>query len=388
VGQFAQTAAGEVQGVFSLSQRLPLPQKLDAREALAWQEARAAEQGWRQARRDAAAKVRRAYWSRYAALRALQTLQEGRGLLGQLHEAALAKLEVSQATQAGVLRLAVERDGLSEQILQQRQRADSAAALINRLIDRPAEAALPEDVPPENASTAALPLSPGKPPRDELDRAVRDHPAVVRAQAMLEAAAQRRRLARLDDWPDLTVGATYAPIRDGGLAGSANGEDQLFLSLGVNLPIWRKPRRAARREARAAAGQAGAELSQAVAEVRYRVEESALRLVSLRERLELFREALQPQAHQAWQAALSAYRAGEGDLDAVIETWRRRLTLEQTQHELVAQAHQAWADLRRALGERASEETSDKDQPTAPDERPADRPGDRAGEQSPDDAEP
>jgi outer membrane protein TolC len=60
-----------------------------------------------------------------------------------------------------------------------------------------------------------------------------------------------------------------------------------------------------------------------------------------RERLERYRGAILPQAAQRVEAALAAYRAGRGELTAVIEA--RRAQLELTMQQLMLEADTARA---------------------------------------------
>ncbi|MCA9285226.1 MAG: TolC family protein [Phycisphaerales bacterium] len=343
VGDMAETAAGQVGLMTSLSQRLPLPSKLDARGRIAELEAAQAEAELEQVRLQVAADARRAYWNYLFTTRAIETTDRSRSLLLQFRDVADAQFRVGQRSQQDVLRAAAELGNLDAELAVMAQRRDTAAAMLRQLVDAPPQQRLPEPVPTDEQEIVVQ--------RDELlDRAADINPALRRVAERLEQFEQQQRLANLNRWPDLTVSVTYNAVDDEGLSAAANGQDQWWLGFGINLPIWAEKYDAAEREAIFGRLEAASELAAERDRVAFRVEDALLRLESQREVLDLLRRQVLPDARAAVEAAASTYQTGTGDFLALVDNWRRLLGYEVMEHQVVASVEQALADLQQAVG--------------------------------------
>ena len=346
VGEMAETAAGEVQLMAGVSQKFPWPGKLEARGRIALQEAAMARADLDAARLEVTAQTLRAYWSLYAAARAIEVTRESRDLLVQLRDVAEANYRAGTAQQADVLRASVELGELDRELVTLGQTRGSAEAMLNRLLDRPVTAPLPD---PPAASVQDI----GERLDALLATAARSNPTLHRLREQLEGDRQRLRLARLNRLPDLTVGLQYNAVDDDGLAIRANGDDQWWLTLGVNLPIWNDKYDAARREATLGGLESLALLHAEGDRVEFEVRDAYERVRAGLGNVTLLRQRIVPEAERAVDATLSQYRGGGGDFLAVMEAWRRVLRLRQMLYGQEAMAEQAAADLRRAVGDAA-----------------------------------
>ena len=343
VGEMAETAAGRVGLMAGVSQRLPWPGKLDARGEIARQDVAVARADLEDVMLEVRAQTLRAYGAFYAADRSLAVTREGRGLLEQLREAALAGYRAGTAEQGDVLRAGLELAAVDQELNTLAAERASAEAMLNRLMGRAVDAALPE---PAELAVEAM--------GEELDgllaAAAERNPRLAGLHERIEQDRQRMRLARLGRVPDLTVGVNYAAVDEDGLAVMANGDDQWWLSFGVNLPIWGQKYDAAEREAYRGLQQSIARLRATDDEVAFEVRDAFERVRANHANVVLLRETVIPQAEQTVEAALSAYRAGEGEFTGLIEGWRRLLQFEQMRYRNEAMWQRAAADLRRAVG--------------------------------------
>jgi outer membrane protein TolC len=187
---------------------------------------------------------------------------------------------------------------------------------------------------------------PDVPPLD----AVANNPRIAARLAEIDAAKQRLRLARLNDWPDLTLMANYGFVDEDGLAVMANGDDQWSLGFGINLPIWRDKRRAEVREQLAAVLEGQARLNVETNDVAFEVREAAAEVEAQQRLVELFDETVIPQARQTVEATAAAYRAGNADFLSYVDAWRRLLDFELAQKRATSALGRAAADLNLALG--------------------------------------
>ncbi|QNN25078.1 TolC family protein [Planctomycetales bacterium ZRK34] len=219
IGEMAETAAGQVGVMSSISQKLPTPGKLDARGRIAAQDVAMAAQDLEQAKLRVMADTRRAYWSYYFTSRAIEVINAERVLLEQFRDAASARYEAGTAQQQDVLRASVEVSNLDNRLITIGQQRDTAAAMLNRLLDRHVATALPTPRPVE-LSQLELKLD------SLLADAAQSNPSLQKVRDRIEAYRQRLKLAKLNRLPDLNLSLTYNGVADSGLSRVADGKDQ------------------------------------------------------------------------------------------------------------------------------------------------------------------
>lgn len=343
IGEMAQTADGEVTVMSGVSQKLPFPGKLDTQGRIAEQEMLIAQSDLESVRLKVASDTRQAYWSYYYATRAVEVVTQQQELIRQIKTTTDARYEAGTASQEDVLRASVELANLDNQLLVLRQRLESAAAMLNRQMDRPIDADLPEPPAVELASISlrldAL-LADAAEASPEL-RAIRDR---------IEMYRKRRKLANLNRWPDLTVGVTYNAVSADGTSPVANGDDQWWLSFGVNLPFWTDKRDAAEREAVSGMLENIAELTGRQNDLAFRVQDALLKVETQQGMVMLFRDQIIPDARKAVEASQNTYRAGGGDFLTLVDNWNRLLELELMHQQSITQLEQQFAELQRLVG--------------------------------------
>jgi len=343
VGSMPETAAGMVGVMTMVSQQLPFPGKLATRGRIAEQETTMARRDLETAMLGVAADVRRAYWSVYLTQRQIEVTEENRQLMAQFHRIARSMYEAGTAMQQDVLRASVELSELDNQLLTLRRRQTSAKGMLNSLMDRPLEAAIPA---PQAVALSEVALQ-----LDELlAEAARSNPQLQKAHDRIEAYRQQLKLARLNRWPDLNVAMTYNTVDKSDMAPMSNGKDQWWFSFGVNLPIWQGKRDAEERGALAGVMEGVAELTAAQNQLAFEVQDAMLSVETQQRSALLFRDVIVPQAKQAATVSQSAYQAGKSDFLTVVDNWRKVLTFEWMYHQSVAEMQQDLAQLQQVLG--------------------------------------
>ncbi len=343
IGEMAQTAAGEVQVMTSISQKFPLPGKLEARGRIAGQDAAEAVQELERVRLEVTADTRRAWWSFYFTVRAIEVTERNRNLLAQLRDVAEAKYRAGTATQQDVLRASVEMSKLDDELIKLQQRQTTAEAMLNRLLDRRVDAPIPvpstREPEPLRLELQAL-----------LAVARQTNPNIARLHERIEGFLQRLELALLNRWPDLTLSFSYNLVENDGLSPVANGDDQWWVGAGINLPIWADRLDAAESEAARGIFESIAALSDVQNRVAFRVQDALVRAESQQRLVTLFRDVIIPQAQQTVDASLSGYRAGKLDFLTLVDNWRRLFDYQVVYHQNLAQLEQSLADLQEAVG--------------------------------------
>ncbi len=343
VGEMAQTAAGEVGLMTSVSQKLPLPAKRHTRGRIAAQDVAMAGSDLAQRRIAVAAQTRQAYWSYYSATRAIEVIENQRRYVDAFGQIASARLRAGTVAQSDVLRASVEASTLQADLATQRQRQGTAVAMLNSLMDRPATSPLPPP-PIVTHETVDLQLQP------LLAQAAQQNPALAKLHQRIEQYRQQKKLADLNYWPDLTVGVTYNAVEAEGLARAPTGDDQWWVTFAINIPLWVEKRQAAQREALHGIGQGVAELADTRNQIAFRVEDAYLRTTTQQSLVAMFDSVILPQARQTVESATSGYRAGTTDFLSLVESWRRLVSVELMYHNAVAQMQRDYADLLQAIG--------------------------------------
>ena len=340
----AETAAGEVGWMSSISQRLPHPDKLRGRSRVAAQEMAVATAEWQRQRLSVIAETRRAYWSLYYIARAIEVNQTNQGLLDQFRKIASARLRTGMANQEDVLRASVELNHLKNERTVLNQRRVSTVAMLNLLMDQAPDTALPSPKPIK-LRTLSLKV------QQLLDRAARHNPEIRKAEARLETFRERVELARLNRTPDLTVSANYVAVDETGLSPAANGRDQWWFGFGINLPLWNRRLDAADREARQGVLESVWELKNARNRIAYRIHDAWAKVEAQQKSAMLFEQVIVPEARQAVDASLSGYQSGKVGFLTLIDNWRKLMNFQRMAHRSLAQAQQELAALQEVIGE-------------------------------------
>ncbi len=342
IGAMAQTASGEVMTMGSVSQKFPFPGKRDSEAAAATSEAEAAMAEVKALELRLTEQVHAAWWDLHLAEQTVALTRESGEVLDAVRDAVDARVAADQAAQADQIRFANERTALDRDLSEARGIADTARARLNSLLNRPSGARLPA------ASNASVPTSAAL--ESLLARAQKNHPEVAAAERRADAYRHRLRRAELEKYPDFTLAVGGASVSSSGRSPVADGRDQWYAGIGLNIPLWQEPRRAMIREARAGIAETDAMLATTRADLRYRIEEAWFRARTAGEVAAMYETRLIPDSRQAYDLALTGYSAGTGGFTDLLETWRLTLAYRLQLANSRAQLGKATATLRAAAG--------------------------------------
>lgn len=301
-----QPLADEGAATLQLRQRFPLWGK----RALARQAATHEAEAMRLARDATAlaliAEAEAAYVRYWHAAQAVAVLDRRIALLEQVEEIAGVRYALGMAAQQDAIRAQVERTAMQRERIERLMARDEAAAALNRVLGRRADAVLADPLEPP-----ALPVR--SPDLDALlHRLDQDrHPAVQARQALAAAAASNVELQRRNRYPDITLGI--------GRMQRFAGMDSMELMLEVEVPLQQRARRERERESRLLEDAA---LARADAERRTLQGEAGMAWAQwqrARERRRLTEDTLLPQADANFRSALASYQVGEVDFGTLLE---------------------------------------------------------------------
>lgn len=348
-----QTAAGQQELSMTASQKLPWFGKLDRAAAMAEQETQAARAQLTAAELEVIAKVKRAYYELYFVQQAIRITTDNKRQLQLIETIVDRRYRVErQVNQQDLLRVQVALAQLESELVRLRQQLDSAQARLARQLH----------VSPETPLRATDQIAVDQIPQD-LDalyrRAIASRPELHAALAAIQRDRANVDMARLNYFPDVTLGLTWIDTSDAGLSAIANGRDAFLLTAGVNLPVYRKRLDAGVREAESKAVSSAREYDAVKDQTLEEVKDLFAQATSQQELLRLFREEIVPKSQQALEQSIPAYRVGQVDILQLLDNWRELLRFYVMQAQLEAQLRQTLASLARVVGiyELAADET-------------------------------
>jgi outer membrane protein TolC len=302
---------------------------------------------------DTVATVKRVYFNLFASLKTAEILGEHRKILEQFRDIARQRLSTG-GTQQDVLRAEVLLSELDRELAGSQQAIAAArTALARQLHVRPdaelqtmpalAQESVPAEIDRLNSLAAAA--------RPELQGRLA---AIARDEKAIE-------LARKRFYPNLTVGLTYMDMeKTNALAPkTANGQPNVGLFVGFNLPVHQAKYRAGVCEAEERAS-ADAKLYEAQRDETFsEIQEFLVQARVQQNVLTLLRDSIQPRTRQALRLARSDYANSNVDYATVLSAFREVLQVDLQIALVEAELGKAMAGLERAVGCQINEHPPD-----------------------------
>jgi outer membrane protein, heavy metal efflux system len=322
---------------YSLRQMYPLGDKRELRRGVATAEASVAD-----ARRGAVVaetrmRAKTAYSQYWYAVHAQRVTESLRLVMSDLEQVARSRYSSGLAPQQDVIKAQTELTGLRTDLVMIGSERRQAAARLNGVLARPADAPLAEPrelrpVPSRAFDFAALTKTVGE-----------RSPTLAMTKAQITAAEGNAQLMRASRTPDLGVGV--AVIQQG------TRLTDYELMLEVNIPWQTDIIRANFNEAVAMSDAATARRDAAAAQLQSELGQNWAALDALREQGEIVRSTLLPQVELTYQSALSSYQSGRVDFTTLLDAQRqiRRTRLDLLKVELEQQMR--LAEIERIVGE-------------------------------------
>lgn len=348
--------------VVQVAQKIPLPGQVGHRRDAAALEAESATHRVEAARVEVAAAVKRAYAELYDRDRALAIVDRNLEVLRGLEEITRSRYATGVGRQPAVLRAGLEIDGLEADRVALVESRRAALARLNALRDRPADTPLEgtgfprsmTDLLAEAQDGRAFPSALGAertrrsaslPPLDSLvARAVERKPELRAHVAHIGAREETVDLARAERWPAPRIGVGY---------GQREGRpDMLNATLSFSLPIFAGAKQqAAVREQQGALARERSLHDRMVREIERDVTVAHASVSDALGQLARYRTGILARARANLDAAIAAYRSGDEDFLALLDSQTTLYRHELEHHRQLADLLAAWADLERAVGE-------------------------------------
>src|SRR5439155_20750745 len=319
-----------------LTQPFPIFGQRGLRRRAARGEAEAAAFDFETARLDLLRDVREAYFDYYRVCRGQETNRELVKLMGESRRVALAKYSAGTVGQTDPLQAVTELAMLEHESVVLGQQRRMILARLRVLLHLPQNTALPE--PPRELPMPEFPST-----EQWLNARMQPKwPELAAADARVKARQATLTLAHRERLPGLGFGVAYDRFW-------SESELRASVSVSLNLPLNLGRLAAREREARAALSKAEAERLAVRDRIEQRIEEASASLGLNLHDVEIMRDAVVPATERSMKAVRAAYEANRSDfitlLNATRDLARARLEL----YEAQVMAHQAQAELQRAL---------------------------------------
>lgn len=334
-----RTFGREDQGLnqkIELSQKVPWPGTLAAREEVALQEVKVAHEDVRALRLHLIALAKSAYAEWYFVDRALEIHGSTSELLEELRAAAETRYAAGRALQQDVLQAEVEQRNLDRHGLKLNRLKSSIQARINTLLNQEPNSPLPP--------AADISIRKPIPPLADLEqRAIDLHPKLKRLNAQVAANSAKVTLAEKDFYPELRFTAGYNSLWD-------EADKRPIVGVSINVPLDRSKRKATLSKAKANERSLQMQLVNQRALLLGDLARTYAEALESAEAVELYENSIVPLANEYLSAAIADYQSGTGSFLSVITAEQKKLVTEEALERNRANYFSRIAELERWTG--------------------------------------
>jgi len=284
--------------------------------------------------------VKETWYQLYFVDRSLEVVNRNIALLDDLSRFSETMYGVGQGLQQDVLKAQLDRSRMEDMRIVLQQKRRTLAATLNTLAYRPAET--------EVALIPAVELTPFEMTAADLEALAEVNRPVLKAlAAKIDKTRVNRLLAEKEFYPDFTLSLEYMQ-REPAMA--SPGDDMYSLGVSFNLPLQRERRHAMVAESQAEQQMAAADLNMQHNQIRLGIADALARLERSRKLAMLYRDGILPQAGNALEAAMAAYRVGKADFMNVLDSQMRQFNYEREYYDAVADHEMQLAQLEGVVG--------------------------------------
>lgn len=339
-----QTAAGEQDFALSMNQKVPWRGKRATRAAIAGEDVNAARARLSAVELKVAEQIKNVYFQLYFVQQAISITKDDQDQLELIGEVVEQMYKVKrEVTQQDVLQVQVALARLDSELVKFQQQKESAQARLARLLH------LSPETKPE-----ALDRLPEAQIVDDIQQyyelAIQARPELHAQLSAIEKDKKSACLAELDNYPDLTFGFNWIATSNDGISPVANGDDAFMLTVGMNLPVYKKRIDAGVREAQTRSLANTRKYDRLKDETMEGVADLFAKIKSQQENLRLFRDDIIPKQKLTLEQSIDDYQVGKVDFLQLIENWRQLLRFHIAEKRFETDLQQTLAALTRQVG--------------------------------------
>lgn len=322
----------------AVSQEIDNPYKLLLRKNIAKDEYSFYSSLYDAKEREITSKVKAVFYEYYMASRAELIYNETVDVLRGFSKIAEAKYSVGKASQSDAIKAQVELSRMLNMLVTVKQERETAAAMLNALMDKDTLAPLPQ---PEELE----PSMPGAAYEDLRAAALASNPGLKGYSIKAAQAERRLSLSKAEYLPDFML--LYRKRK----APGSEMNNTYDVSLGLTVPLWFSKQRAMVKEAGADREMAQAEYKAARNELASDLREADIKARSSMRLVDLYRGSVIPQAEEALKIAQSGYQAEKADFMDLLDAQRTLLDFRMEYYRYIVDCHTWLARVEQLTGE-------------------------------------
>jgi outer membrane protein TolC len=317
-----QTRTGPQENVIMLSQRVPWFGTLGSRRNSASLQAEALWFAYQNQQLALSRMVALAFYEYGYTREATRLTRENRDLLRTLEPVVEEKVQAGAELNA-LLRLKVEIGKVDDRLRTLQQKRLSLSAKLCELLGLSDARVLPWpqwEAPGDFTPDTVL----------LMEAVMENNPELQMLQRKIASGEAREEIARLESYPNITLGLNYIQIGDPvvNTTMAGGGQDAWGVTVGINIPLWRGKYKAARNEAAANRRSLESEFEDRLNSLKAEITSSLATLGDANRRLKLYGAELLGLARQAVENSRTSYEGGRTGILEVIDSERSLLDLQ------------------------------------------------------------
>jgi outer membrane protein TolC len=342
-GDNIETKVGPQEAKYGLAQKIPFPGKLGLKGKTAEKDAQMMREKYEATEREIVKRVKFAYYDIWWVDKAIQVTESEKNILSNLERVAREKFETNLTPQQDVIKAQVLISKLIDKLFLLRQQSKSLRAQMNSLLSRPKSVPL--------GKLQEIEMAEFNYSIEELHSiALENRQELIAANLDIERKEYEESLAKLDYFPDFTLGLNYIQIGDGHTTQPNDGQDAWMGMVSINVPIWFDKLGAQLREKEAKLEASKKNYENVENSVDFEVEDLYFKVSTYQEIVSLYETALIPQTEQSFQAAKTAYETGEVDFLNWLDSERVLLQTRLAYYKAIVDYQKSIAYLERVVG--------------------------------------
>lgn len=324
---------------YFVQQMIPFPGKISNMAKAARSNAEMSAENYNALERKIIRELKSAYYELYLVQRKIEINAENQMLLRQFVDIAMKQYEVGMGKQVDIFRAQTELSSLITEGINFEQERKVAEAMINTILNRPANA--PLGYVPDLVDTTAtwtydqiMPL------------ALEVRPELKAMDYNISMNRAELALSKREYVPDLMVRFMYKDMAN-------TGDDFWALMGGVSVPLafWSKGKFKGKvQENQLNVNRAEQQYTEMRNMILFEVQEALVKVESNKNIVELCKNTIVPQAEQTLQSTLAAYQTGKTEFLMLIDAYRMLLMAKLDYHEAVMNYMTSLAQLEQAVG--------------------------------------
>jgi len=340
-----QTAAGKQDFALSMNQKIPWRGKLATKAAIVEEDVNSARARLAAVELKVVEQIKNAYFQLYFVQQAMSIIENDKKQLELIESVVDRMYQVKrEVSQQDVLQVQVALSRIDTELVQFQQQKASGQARLARLLH----------ISPETKPEALDSLPPEQTVQDIqqlYELAIQSRPELHAQLATIQRDRKATCLAELQNYPDVTLGFNWIATSSDGISPVANGDDAFMLTLGMNLPVYRKRLDAGVREAQTRALSNARKYDRLKDETMEGVADLFAKIKSQQETLRLFRNDIIPKQKLTLDQSIDDYQVGKVDFLQMIDNWRQLLRYHIQEKRFETDLQQTLAALARQIGD-------------------------------------